>query len=191
MATKTKKKKRKPSGAAKTKMNSARIKQKKVLALMDKGMSRRKAMREAGYSKSYSDSSNVADSRTWKEIVEEEFPDAEVVKVHKERLYSKEIRQMPFFHKLSDAAIKEIIEAQGFKFFSTKRFMHQAYVYFTVPDSMSILKALDFIYKIKNRYGDTTVIHKFSELSDEDLERETAEILAEAQAIADGEEEES
>jgi len=146
---------------------------------------------DAGYSESYAKSGHLSETKTWKELMSVHLSDEKVARVHEELLESKDLRQLPFFYKLKDAQIKEIIESQGFKFISTKRFMTNAYVYFTVPDAMARSKALDLIYKLKSRYGDTTILHKFGELSDEDIERETARILAEAQGLADGEAEET
>ena len=166
---------------------TATIKHKLVLKYMSQGYPRMTAMIKAGYSESYARSSTVITSKTWKDITAEYFDDEEVALIHRQQLQAKVPKSMPFYHKISDEEIKEIIEAQGFTWFAVKRFMNQAYVYFTVPDTMAIDKALDKIYKIKNRYGDTTIVHKYSELTDEDIERETAEILAEAQGIADGE----
>lgn len=161
---------------------------KAIKKMVENGGSLSKGLRDAGYSPAYAHSGKITSTKTWKELMEKHMSDEKVAKVHESLLEAKELKQVAIYHKLKDAEIKKIIEEQGFTFISTKRFMNQAYVYFTVPNTMAQTKALDLIYKLKSRYGDTTILHKFGELSDDDIEREAARILSEAIGLADGEE---
>ena len=129
----------------------------------------KQAQKDAGYSESYAHSGRIKGTKAWNEIMEEYFPDEFVAKIHREQLEAKDLKQIPFFYKLTDKDIKEKIEEQGFTFFSAKRFMNQAYVYFSVPDTMARDKALDKIYKLKQKYAPTRFEHEFEGWSNEQL----------------------
>jgi len=176
----------------KKRLSATALKQIKVLKNLGesgkngKPMSMKRAMMDAGYSKNYAENGDMLKTATWKELIEDHVPDELVAETHEGLIKSKEIKQLYFYHKFSDEQIRKIIEAQGFTFIGSKRFMNTAVVFFTMPDNVARAKGLDLIYKIKSRYGDTTIVHKFGDLSDEDIEREAAGILSEVLGIEEG-----
>lgn len=113
-----------------------------------------RAMLEAGYSpNSAKNPKNLTQSKLWQKLMDKHLPDDKLAKIHKEQLEAKTIRSMPFHYKLKDNEIKKIIESEGFKFISTKRFMTTAIVFFSINDVVAIDKALDKAYKLKGKYS--------------------------------------
>jgi len=133
------------------------IKHKAVLKNLIKNVGKKgkgtmvKAMTDAGYSKSYAEKGTIQKSKTWIEIMEEYLPDNEIAETHQKLLKAKQIRQLNFNYKLKDFEIQDILEAEGYKFIGTKRFMTTATVFFSAPDGLVIRGALDLAYKIKGK----------------------------------------
>lgn len=134
-------------------------------------------MKEAGYSGSYSEQpSRLTESKAFTDLMDEYFPDKEILKKHKELFGAKILAHTNFHYKIKDVEIKKIIEEQGFTFIGTKRFMVTAVVFFTVPDTVTQDKALDKLYKLKGIYGAQKVqfVDENEEYSDEQLLEELA-----------------
>jgi len=132
----------------------------------------RDIMKEAGYSGSYSEEpSRMTSSKAFTDLMDDYFPDADVLAKHKELFGAKTLAHSNFPYKLKDAEIKKLIEEQGFTFIVTKRFMMTAVVYFTMPDTIAQDKALDKLYKLKSSYGAQKVqfVDENEEYSDEQL----------------------
>ena len=119
--------------------------------------------------------------------MQEHLPDELLARTHRSLLNQKRIQQLHFSYKIKDDTIKELVEQEGFVFIGTKRFLTQAVVFFSVPDGDVRAKALDFAYKLKKKYGDITVKHKFGDATDADIEAEIASVLSEAIGLAEGE----
>lgn len=151
-------------------------------------MSLKQAAIDAGYSESYADSGQIAKGKTWEEVMEEFFPDAEIAKIHQDQLRAEDIKQINFHYKVKDDELDQILSAKGLKLLGTKRFMTSAIAYVLVPDRFARDKALDKVYKLKKRYDNTIHIKgAIAQLSDEQLENEIAGILSEAFTTLAGE----
>lgn len=149
------------------------LKQKKVLlqVLEDvgKGLSLSKAMEKAGYSKAYSKNPQaLKKTLAWQELMEEFLPDTLLTKKHKELLEKKEV------------VTKNNNKTGKIETVSTGQI-----------DVQAVSKGLDMAYKLKSKYGEQTIRHKFGELSDEELEEELAGEISEGLGVDEGEEEET
>lgn len=162
----------------------SKIKHRQLLKSMSGKLGNKKGgltnvMIKEGYSKSYADSGHIKQTKSWNETLAEIFPEEMIAKKHLALLNAKDVKQMHFFHKMKDDEIREIIEAEGFRFIGVKRFMTNAIVSFVAPDTIAQDRALDKLYKLKSLYGATTIVHKFGELTDEELEAELAREVSE------------
>lgn len=156
-----------------------------------KGMTMQQAMLDVGYSDSYAKTSMLKYTNSWHKLLEETFPDKLISEKLTEHLKAKQVKQMYFHPKVKDNEIKKFIEDEGFRFVSVKRFMATAIVYFVAPDYFSQEKALEKLLKLKNKYGETVIRHKFGDLSDEAIEGEIAGTISEAIGLGEGEEQEA
>lgn len=102
-----------------------------------------KAMKDAGYSDSYSHNQDITDTKTWQELIEEVFPDDLLTKTHKEALEAK--RQ---------SSMKGLLLPSEF------------------PDFDIRLKALDMAYKLKGTYAPEKYqeVNPYENLSDAEIE---------------------
>lgn len=148
-----------------------------------------RAMIDANYSESYARSGHITQTDSWQRTLDTVFSDDKLAAVHERLLNAKEIQVMPFHYRVSDKAMQKAIEEEGFRFIGITRFMTTAVIRFVVPNTIAQDKALDKAYKLKKKYGDITIKHKFGELSDQELEREVSGEISEALGLAEGEEE--
>lgn len=122
-----------------------------------------KIMKELGYSQSYTKNPNhLKETKSWKDLMEQYFSDEDLAKLHKKLLEKKEILLR---NNNTTETIEQIDTGQ--------------------PHS-DAKGALDMAYKLKQKYGDITIKHKFGELSDEELEAEIADIISEAVGLTKG-----
>lgn len=160
------------------------IKHKKVLDnLVENGGNMAKAIRDTGlYSPVVAnDPQRITESKTWNEILAEEFPDGEVTGVHKGLLKFARIEHMAFplgpeaadpqmaWDKITpqqsttpkpertSLTDDEIITMFADVNCPVSKIIHRRDfrdVYFSVPDTVARDKALDKVYKLKGRYMD-------------------------------------
>jgi hypothetical protein len=109
---------------------------------------------EAGYSETVAKSpQRVTESTGYREMMKKFFPESYRQKKHKSLLEAKTMQQANFYYKIKDEEIKEMVEAQGWRFIGTKRFMTTAVVFFAMPDTITQDRALDKLYKITGDYA--------------------------------------
>ena len=145
-------------------------------------------MKEMGYSESYANSGHIKSTKSWKGLMEEFLPQDLLAKKHNELLNASSVDHMVFPVNVEDKDIIELLYEVGC---IVKRLMHsetQTHVWFFAPDNNARKSALDMAYKLNKSYGDTTIIHKFGELSDTELEEEIAGEISEAVGLVEGEE---
>ncbi|MDB4984419.1 MAG: hypothetical protein JWM20_598 [Patescibacteria group bacterium] len=122
------------------------LKHKIVLEKMsENGGNAGKALRDSGYSTSYSKTpQKLLRSKTWQEVTEEFFPDAEIAKKHRQLLEKKEV----------------IVHGKDSKLIKTGEI-----------DVNAVARGLDMVYKIKNRYKETIAVEvgKYRNLTDAEL----------------------
>lgn len=138
--------------------------------------------RDAGYSEAYIRSGKLQKTKAWRELMDDAYPDEELLNIHHELLYASRLRHIQFPPNVKDKEIKELLESQGFTFSSTKRSKKVAIACFFTPDSSARFRALDMAYKIKGKYKHTPPAEQrpYKRLSDEELDQEIAEALANA-----------
>ena len=153
-------------------------------------LSMKRAMIDAGYSPSYASSStHLRSTNSWQNILDSVLSDEKLAAVHDRLLNAKQIKVLQFNHRIKDKEMKEIVEAEGFRFVGITRFMTTAAVRFIMPDTFAQNAALDKAYKLKQKYGAVTIKHQFGELSDAELEREASREISAALGSVTGEEE--
>lgn len=192
---KAKKKSAKPKGKARKKpsprvLARQRIVVNKISANVGRGMSRKQAMIEAGYSESYADTSAITRTEAWQKLMEENLPDSELARHHKQLLNARALGEFSFSLQIPDDKIIEVVEKAGCELIQIEevhtkdpKFTRKV-AYYSIPDSTAKKHALDMAYKLKQKYGDLTIKHKFGELTDEELEAEIAERLS--RGLGDG-----
>ena len=111
--------------------------------------------------------------------MEQDLADKDLTKKHKELLNKVNIEHYIFPASVSNKEITETIEMFGFKVMKISRNLQWKRVYFPIMDGLAAARALDMAYKLKRKYGDLTIKHKFGESSDEELEAELAGIISE------------
>jgi hypothetical protein len=98
---------------------------------------------EAGYSESVCKTpTRVTQSKGWRELLDQYFPDNELLLVHRRMLYKQEV------------------------------FVHNGKVIPTGQPHSDVKYALDLLYKMKNYYKDTkaiTIENEYSKMSDDEL----------------------
>ena len=119
-----------------------------------KGGNISKAMSKAGYTKEVSKRTDkLTKTKGWNYLINKYLPEKDLTKAHRELMDAKRIEKTPFYYKLKDKEVQEIIEGEGFKFIGTKRFMTTAIVFFSVPDTFAKKNALDMAYKLRGLYA--------------------------------------
>jgi len=170
------------------------LRQKKTMQKMSENVgSLKRSMIEAGYSESYAHSGRIKKTKSWKQLVDENISDKLIAEAHRKTLTAKRLLQMNFDEDMPDEEIAMIMDEAGF----TVMRIHEAEVEYTnskgelksfrakkcvyaVPDTMSMNKAIDMAYKLKDKYPkeklDLTVNRPFKDLTDEEL----AEVISES-----------
>lgn len=178
--------KKKPTKVKEVILLKHRILLKKISENVRKGMTMEQAMTSVGYSPSYATSAHLKATDSWQKLLEQTFPDSFISEQLMSHAKAKQVRQMYFHYKLKDGEIQKFIEDEGFKFVSTKRFMTTAVVFFTAPDFIAQEKAIEKLLKLKRKYGDITIKHKFGESSDSEIEDAIAGEVSEAFGLEEG-----
>lgn len=141
-----------------------------------------------GYSDSYIDSGQIKNTKAWNDLMDIYLPDEQLAIHHKELLNAVKIGHYVFPASESDEEIKETIESYGLPCLKIKKNLQWKRAYYSIPNTDAKRHALDMAYKLKKKYGDLTITHKFSELTDEELEGEIAGIISEAIELTAGKE---
>lgn len=150
---------------------------------------REQAMLEEGYSPSYAKTGHLKGTETWNELMEIFLNDADLARHHHQLMNAVKIGQQTFSMGVKDEEIIEVINSFGFevmKILFVKGLGKVAY--YPIPDNIAKKYALEMAHKLKQKYGDITIVHKFGELSDEELEAELAKALSEGIRSAEGKE---
>jgi len=157
------------------KESSARRKMDKAMQTLavDPKATQKGALERAGYAESTALSSSVQNTKTWKVLREEYFPDELIAKTHKNLLEARKIAHHIFPKDEDEAVIREVIESiPGARIISFSKDVSGKVCYFTVPDTLAQSKALDMAHKVAGTYAATKIRHEFNEfeqMSDEEL----------------------
>ncbi len=135
---------------------------------------RKKSLTEAaigeGYSPKYAKSGRLTSTKSWAELMEDFLPDDVLLEGHRELHDKIEIQKFIFPKGVSDKKIIEIIESFGFRVMKIDKYENWKRAYYPILETNARRSALDMAYKLKKKYGDIIVTHKYDELSDEELE---------------------
>ena len=157
------------------------IKQKLAASkLVENGGNIGKAMIDAGYSPTTAKTpQKLTKSKGWQELMQDYFPDEELVKTHKSLFDAEKQSTYTFSKSDSNRFIKEIIESiPSNKLVYIRKTKTHKIAYYTEPDNVTIGKALDLAYKVKGYYhpsgnnnlGRTNNLENFN-ISDEVMKR--------------------
>ena len=133
---------------------------KKALKIISENLGNPKKIKEElmniGYTESYLDSGQMKNTQGFQDLVEKELPDGLLLGKHKALIEKQEV-----VTKNNNKSGKIDVVKTG------------------EIDVTAVRHGLDMAYKLKKKYGDTTIIHKFGGTSDEELEAEIARDISE------------
>ena len=139
----------------------------------------KKELMAMGYSESYIDSGQMKKTNSFQVLVDKYLPDEDLMHHHKEMLRQTRIDYFVFPRKMEDEEIFEHVEAAGLTCITVRTSDKGKMAFYAVADANAKKAALDMAYKLKSKYGDTTIVHKFGELSDAELEEALAREISE------------
>ncbi len=133
----------------------ATLKQKLVLKKMvEFGGNMGKAMLAVGYSPAMAKNpQKLTESKGWKELMGDYFPDEVLVMLTRELLFAHKIRSMSFSLDTSDQDIQAIFKGgRGYKLLNIARLDKRIIAYYRQPDNSMIIRTIDMIYRLKGYY---------------------------------------
>lgn len=110
-----------------------------------------KVLREAGYSKSTSETpTRVTNSKTWEQLLEKTLNERGLLKKHKQLIQSTTLSHYIFPNAMTDQEITKIIidGIPGAKVVNIHRNTQWARAHFSIPDNGIQFKSLELAYKI-------------------------------------------
>ena len=140
---------------------------------VEENMAIGKAMRDLGYSTSYSESPDkLTKTKSWTVLMEENIPDSLLAEVHKGLLKSTRVDHLVFpplskgkkgtGEFLTDEDIIEMLEAVNCKVRKIVHGEQARHVYFWSADNRARKDGLDMAFKLKNKYAPETMNLKFA-----------------------------
>ncbi len=161
----------------------ATLKQKLVLKKMvDFGGNMGKAMLAVGYSPAMAKNpQKLTQSKGWKELMGEYFPDEELVMITRELLFAHKLKSMSFSPDFSDQYIKELFKNRGgYEIIGIARSEEIVIIHYLQPDYTARTGTIDMIYRLKGYYKlaeQQQMYHDPNEdLSDEELDQKIREL---------------
>ncbi len=129
----------------------------------NEGVAIGKAMRELGFSQSYSESpQQLLKTKSWITLMNEHLPDSLLAEKHRVLLDSRQVSRFIFSPKLDDDEITDIVNQAGFKVIVIRKSPMGKMAFYSVPNVRGIERGLDMGYKLKNRYAPETMNLKFA-----------------------------
>lgn len=160
----------------------ATMRQKKVIEKLveNGGKSVSKAMRDAGYSAATAKSpQKVTRSKSWKELMQEYFPDDVVAAAEAKQLNAARVDHYVFPLAMSDEEITAIVLSYpNTRMIRISVGQTAKRAYFWAPDNNAVAKSIDRIYKLKGSYSaeKITIESPFEKMSEEELDQRLAEL---------------
>lgn len=159
-------------------------KEKAISKIIEKQGNVSAALKEAGYSESYSHNpQEFKQTKTFKTMAEallDAIPRNEITRMHKNLLNAEQLRPINFDHKLTDDEVKESFAEQGYKVMNIKRFMTNATAFVFVPENDVRKGAMDMLYKVLGDYAaeKLEVTDPLRVMSDEELMQKKKDLIA-------------
>jgi len=162
------------------------LKQKEILVNLRKSredgkpMNTTEAAEAAGYSPSYARSGQIKNTQSFQELMAERISQEDIITAEKRQMNSPHLKYDYFPKDMADSDIEILINSnEGYIFKTAHETDSSKRVYYSVPDSVAIGKALDRIHKINKDYDNTiTIKGKLDRLSDEEVEGRISGILS-------------
>lgn len=129
------------------------------------------AMIDAGYSRSYAESSNIKTKKSWAQLMEEYLPDTLLADTHHELMKASKLDYMLFSSEISDEDIYTLLQSKGIV---PKKIIHGVagtHVWFFLPDNKIRKDAIELGYKVKGKMAaeKIEVTNGLHTVSDEEL----------------------
>lgn len=137
-----------------------------------------KAMREAGYSKSYAHNpQRLMRSKSWPDVCEKELYDELLLKQHVSLLKAQKIKKLCFSEDIDKKGLKRLFKQAGCEFLSASERNGRFVIIIAEPNYLIWEKALDKAYKLKGKYNPQPIqfIRELEHLSDQELTQLIAE----------------
>lgn len=136
----------------------------------------KQAMKDAGYSDSYAESStHMVRTKGFKALLDKYIPEELVTKTHLELMKSKTIAKFDFPIRFTDEQILEVMNEFGFQLVQIitnntgiPEFRSRK-AYYIAPNDKARKEAIDMAYKLRGSYEPEKHSHKFDGLSKEEL----------------------
>lgn len=146
--------------------------EKKLLENTGKGktISLSKAMREVGYSEGYAKNpQDLKKTRSWDTLMKEVLNDEFLMQQHLELFNAKEVQRFIFPTRLKDPEIIDMVKEAGFKVITIRPSPLGKMAFYSIPNARAKKDALDFAYKLKNKYAPEEYNLKFKGFTKEQL----------------------
>jgi hypothetical protein len=155
----------------KIKYISARLRHKKVLEHVSKGMSIEKAMLKEGYAATSARVAKVTATKTWPTLLKTVYNDERLAKIHEGLFNAHDLKSLTFPMKVPDSLIRETVTGAGFTLVNIYPFMGKKFASIIAPDNDIVDKALDKAFKLKKRYTDdiNLTVNKYQDASDAEI----------------------
>lgn len=128
------------------------------------------AMRELGYSDSYSNTPNkLTKTKSWNVLMEQELPDSLLTAKHKELLESKQVAKFTFPTRMKNEEIESIVNEAGFKVIVIRPSPIGKMAFYSTANVNGVRFGLDMAFKLKNKYAPETMNLKFAGYNKEQL----------------------
>ena len=134
-----------------------------------KKISRSKAMQDAGYSKSYSESSHIKDTRTWPTLLRDELPETYLMDRLNVLLKAKQVQRFIFANRVKDEDIIESVEAAGFKVIVIRPSPMGKMAFYSTENTKAVHDGLTHAFKLLGKYEPEELNLKFKGFSKEQL----------------------
>lgn len=137
-----------------------------------KKISRGKAMRDAGYSKSYSESSHIKDTRTWSTLLIEELPETYLMDRLNVLLKAKQVQRFIFENRVKNDEIIEAVEEAGFKVITIRPSPMGKMAFYSTENTKAVHDGLTHAFKLLGKYEPEQINitrRRFQGLSNEEL----------------------
>lgn len=155
---------------------------KKVLENIGKQKGRKslsRAMREAGYSETYSNNPQVLENtKSFQELLTQYLPDSLLMESHQKLFKASKLTEYEFDPGVSEKEVKKIVNVEWNcrlvkivnKMWGDN--LHSRIAYFFIPDNRAVKDALDMGYKLKGSYAAQKIEVKdpLAEMPDDELE---------------------
>ncbi len=163
--TKNKAKTKKPKPLERHKLLLKRISEN-----LGKGMSLGEAMRDVGYSESYSKSPNqIKDTRSWDTLLKEELPDNVLIERLGVLLKAKQVEKFIFPSRMKDEEIIESVKDAGFKVITIRPSPIGKMAFYSIENTKAIDNGLTHAFKLKGKYEPEEFNLKFNSYTKEQL----------------------